>query len=145
MQRSTIVAPILIAGALTALLVGNSVLGGENQEEYKSPGSTKELLLKEPLHGVKDEQVTVIRVTFPPGWEGGQHYHTGPVYVYVLSGALVVHEKGKEPKTIEAGSLYREPIGNPMEARNASASRATRALIMQVGHPDEPLMIKTKF
>lgn len=146
MYRSAILLSCFIVVALIAATAGNIAKGAEDtQQEYKSPGSGKELLLKEPLHGVPDEQVTVLRVTFPPGWKGGQHYHTGPVYVYVLSGSFVVHEKGKEPRTVDTGSLYREPLGNPMEAHNASATIAVRALIMQIGHKGEPLMIKTRF
>jgi quercetin dioxygenase-like cupin family protein len=122
-----------------------AALATGKHEEYKSPGSIKKLLLKEPLHGVKDEVVSVVHFTFPPGWVGGQHYHTGPVYVYVLKGKFIVHEKGKKPQTISAGGLYREPVGNPMEARNASTSDATEALVIQVGRKGAPLMVKAKF
>ncbi|MGA8259293.1 MAG: cupin domain-containing protein [Arenicellales bacterium] len=145
MHRSTMAVSFLLTAVLTASNTGNTVLASGDQQEYKCPGSIKDLLLKEPLHGVQDEQVTVSRVTFPPGWKGAQHYHTGPVYVYVLSGPFVVREKGKKPRTIKAGSLYREPIGNPMEAHNASATRATRALIVQIGRRGQPLMNKTRF
>lgn len=145
MHRSTMAASFLLTATLMISTTGNTVRASGDQQAYKSPGSTKDLLLKERLRGMQDEQVTVIRVTFPPGWKGGQHYHTGPVYVYVLSGSFVVHEKGKKPRTIKAGSLYTEPIGNPMEAHNASATQATRALIVQIGHQGEPLMIKTRF
>lgn len=146
MRRSAILGCFVVATGLIALGVcDGKALAAEKNKEYTSPGSIKKVLLKEPLHGVKDEQVTVIRIKFPPGWVGGQHYHTGPVYVYVLSGAFIIHEKGKEPETIQAGSLYREPVGNPMEARNASTSEASEVLVVQIGHKDEPLMIKTSF
>jgi len=82
-----------------------------------------------PQEGVTDSQQAVVR------WKAR----------VLLYSAFVVHEKGKEPRTIEAGSLYRESMGNPMEARNASATRSTRALIMQVGNKGEPLMIQTHF
>jgi AhpD family alkylhydroperoxidase len=131
-------------GLVASSTRGTSALAA-SKEEYKSPGSAKEVLLKEPLRGVKDEEVTILHVTFPPGWVGGKHYHTGPVYVYVLSGTFVVREKGKDPQTLPAGTLYREPIGNPMLAHNASTTEAAEILVMQIGHPDEPLMIKTDF
>lgn len=146
MRRSAIMASFLIAGGLIAPAVDSPMLvAAERHQEYKSPGSIKKVLLKEPLHGVKDEQVTVIRLTLPPGWVGGKHYHTGPVYVYGLRGAFVVHEKGKDPQTITPGTLYREPIGNPMQARNASTSEASEVLVVQIGHKGAPLMIKTDF
>ena len=67
------------------------------------------------------------------------------MYVYVLKGNFVVQEKGKEPQTLPAGTLYREPIGNPMQAHNDSTSEATEILLFQIGHEGEPLMIKTDF
>jgi hypothetical protein len=60
-------------------------------------------------------------------------------------GTFIVQEKGKEPQTLPAGTLYREPIGNPMQAHNGSTSEATEILLMQIGHEGEPLMIKTDF
>lgn len=146
MRRSAIAITVLVAGGLLMPGFGNrSGFAAEKRVEYKSPGSIKKILLKGPVHGLKDEQVTFLHVTFPPGWVGGQHYHTGPVYVYVLKGEFVVHEKGKEPQRITAGQLYHEPVGNPMEARNASTSEPTEALVMQLGHNGEPLMVQTHF
>lgn len=145
MRRLGIATSFVVASVLIASAVDTTALAGEKHEEYKSPGSTLKILLKEPLHGLKNETVTIARATFPPGWVGGKHYHTGSVYVYVLKGAFTVHEKGKEPLTLPAGTLYREPIGNPMEARNGSASEASEILLMQVGRQGEPLMIKTDF
>ena len=145
MRRSAIAIGLFVVTALMAPLIAHEPAMAASKEEYKSPGSTKDVLIKEPLHGVNDEQVTILHVTFPPGWVGGKHYHTGPVYVYVLKGTFVIREKGKEPQTLPAGSLYREPIGNPMQAHNASTSEPTEVLVMQIGHPDEPMMIKTDF
>jgi quercetin dioxygenase-like cupin family protein len=146
MHRSAIAIGLLVAGSLAATAAGtNNALAGQERQEYKSPGSVKEMLLQEPLHGLKNEQITIMHVAFPPGWVGGQHYHTGPVYVYVLKGSFAVHEKGKDVQVIPAGHVYREPIGNPMEARNQSSSKPTEVLLVQVGHKDEPLMVKTSF
>lgn len=145
MYRYALMAGLVVAGGLMAPTINQGALAADKHEEYRSPGSSKTLLIKEPIHGLDNEQVSILYVTFPPGWVGGQHYHTGPVYVYVLKGNFVVHEKGKEPQTIAAGALYREPIGNPMEARNASTTEATEILVFQIGHQGEPLMIKTEF
>ena len=75
-----------------------------------------------PLHGVDGKHVTIVHGSFPAGWVGGRHYHTGPVYVYVLDGSFTVDEQGKPRQTFTAGQLYEEPIGTPMQARNISTS-----------------------
>lgn len=145
MRRIAIAMSFLVMTCLMTQVTESNAAAVTKKEEYKSPGSIMKLLLKEPLHGVKGEDITILHVAFPPGWVGGQHYHTGPVYVYVLNGTFVVHEKGKDPKTLSAGTLYREPIGNPMEAHNASTSEEADILVMQIGPKGEPLMVKTKF
>lgn len=145
MRRFAIMTGLVIASGLIAPTIGHGARAGEKHEEYKSPGSAKKLLLKEPIHGLKGEDVTIMHFAFPPGWVGDQHYHTGPAYVYVLKGSFIVREKGKDLQTIPAGALYREPIGTPMDARNASTSEATEILVFQIGHEGEPMMVKTKF
>jgi quercetin dioxygenase-like cupin family protein len=99
-------------------------------------------LLNEPLHGVQGQEITIEHYSFPPGWVGGKHYHTGPVYVYVLEGSFATDEQGKERQNFKAGELYREPIGTPMQARNLNASEPLKILVFQVGPKGEPLMIK---
>ena len=131
--------------AVPSKVWANGPGSGKKKDEYKSPGASRKILLNEPLHEVQGEKVTVVHITFPPGWVGGKHYHTGPVYVYVLKGNFVVQEKGKGPQTLPAGTLYREPIGNPMQAHNGSTSETTEILLFQIGHEGEPLMIKTDF
>jgi quercetin dioxygenase-like cupin family protein len=75
---------------------------------------------------------------------GGRHYHTGPVYVYVLEGRFTVDEQGKPRQTFTAGQLYEEPIGTPMQARNISASEPLKVLLFQVHGHGEPLAYKAE-
>jgi quercetin dioxygenase-like cupin family protein len=75
---------------------------------------------------------------------GGKHYHTGPVYVYVLEGSFTVDEQGKPRQTFTAGQLYEEPIGTPMQARNISTSEQLTILLFQVHIPGEPLAYRVE-
>ena len=130
-----IVAAGLIAGA------GASASAADKKEVYVSPGSDRRAIFTGPLHGLEEHQITIEEYTFPPGWVGGKHYHTGPVFVYVLNGAFTVNEQGRKGQTFKAGELYREPIGTPMQAHNFSASEPLKVLLIQVGRKGEPLMI----
>ena len=109
---------------------------------YVSPGADKKTLIDEPLHGMEARIVTIDHLTVPPGWIGGKHYHTGPVYVYVLEGSFTIDEQGKERRTFKAGELYKEPIGVPMQARNPNASEPLKVLVFQVTPRGEPQMVK---
>lgn len=63
--------------------------------------------------------------------------------MYVLAGVLTVDEEGKDRRTFEAGALYREPVGAPMQARNLSASEPLELLVFQVTPEGEPPMVRT--
>ncbi len=143
MDRSAIAMSFIVAGGLMAASIGGQgALATE--ETYVSPGADKTTLINEPLHGVKAQIVTIDRYTMPAGWVGGKHYHTGPVYVYVLEGAFTIDEQGKERRTFKPGELYKEPIGAPMQARNLSASKPLKLLVFQVTPEGEPLMVKAE-
>jgi quercetin dioxygenase-like cupin family protein len=118
-------------------------LPGKLCRVYASSSSRKKLADK-PLPGVDGKHVTILQGAFPAGWVGGRHYHSGPVYVYVLEGRFTVDEQGKPPQTFTAGQLYEEPIGTPMQARNISASEQLRILLFQVHGHGEPLAYKAE-
>jgi quercetin dioxygenase-like cupin family protein len=139
---AALVCGLLIGGVMSSPASAQGSPATEKKEAYVSPGADKRGLINEPLHGVAGQQVSVDHYTFPPGWVGGRHYHTGPVYVYVLEGSLTMDEHGKARQTFKPGDLYREPIGTPMQARNLSAVEPLKALVIQVTRKGEPLMIK---
>jgi quercetin dioxygenase-like cupin family protein len=144
MDRSAIaMSLIFIGGLMVAVIGGQDALATEKKEAYVPPGAVKKTLINEPLHGVKGQVVTIDHLTAPAGWVGGKHYHSGPVYVYVLEGSFTIDEQGKERRTFKAGELYKEPIGTPMQARNLSVSEPLKLLVFQVTPEGEPPMVKT--
>ena len=132
----------LMGGVAIGALGGHTLSAQEKKEVYVPPGAEKRALVNEPLHGVEDRIVTVDRYTLPAGWVGGKHYHTGPVYVYVLEGSFTMDEQGKERHSFGAGEVYKEPIGTVMQARNLNASEPVKILVFQVTPKGEPLMYK---
>ena len=150
MGRSAIRFGFIIA--ISAALVGSHLYAAEKQqlhpgdhkEVYVSPGADKKTLFDNPLRGLEGQQVTIDHYSLPPAWTGGRHYHTGPVYVYVLEGVLTVDEQGKSRQTFKAGELYPEPIGIPMQTRNLSTSDPMKLLVIQVTPKGEPLMYKAE-
>lgn len=143
MHRSAVVASLVIAGGLAAAGIGSQdARAADEKNAYVAPGAAKKTLVKEPLHGVEARVLTIDHLTVPAGWVGGKHYHTGPVYVYVLEGSFTIDEQGKERRTFKAGELYREPVGVPMQARNLNASESLKVLVFQVTPEGEPQMVK---
>src|ERR687891_210034 len=120
-------------------LVAQATLAQEKKEEYVSTAE-RNVLVEQPLPGVDGKYVSINHFKMPPEWVGGKHYHSGPAYVYVLKGTFTVEEEGKPAQTFQAGELYVEPIGNPMQAFNKSADEPFELLVFQVQNDGEPLM-----
>jgi quercetin dioxygenase-like cupin family protein len=124
-------------------LVAQAALAQEQKEEYVSTAE-RNVLIEKPLAGADGKIVSINLFKLPTDYVGGKHYHSGPTYVYVLKGTLTIEEEGKPVQTFEAGQLYEEPIGNPMQAFNKSADEPIEILVMQVQNEGEPLMYQAE-
>jgi quercetin dioxygenase-like cupin family protein len=120
-------------------LITQTALAQEQKEEYVSKAE-RNVLIEKPLPGADGKIVSINHFRLPTEYVGGKHYHSGPTYVYVLKGTFTVEEQGKPAQTFEAGQLYEEPIGNPMQAFNQSADEPVELLVIQVQDEGEPLM-----
>lgn len=127
-----------LLGAATAMVFGAGLV--QAQEAY-TPGERVELA-KAALPSGEGLEIAIQRVTFEAGWEGSRHEHGGPVFVYVLDGALHVEVDGEEPKTLGVGELTQEPLGTPMVGSNPSADHPTTILLIQVSQEGVPLMTR---
>jgi quercetin dioxygenase-like cupin family protein len=124
-------------------LIAQPVLAQEKKEEYVTKAE-RNILVEKPLPGVDGKIVSINHFKLPMEYVGGKHYHSGPTYVYVLKGTLVIEEEGKPVQTFQAGELYEEPIGNPMQAFNKSANEPIELLVVQVQNEGEPLMYQAE-
>ncbi len=113
------------------------------EQEYKPKEKATELI-QEALPGVAGTKVIIKRFDLPPGHVGGKHFHPGPVYVYVVEGALTIETEGEGTRTISAGELYKEPLGRTMRARNLTTNDWLKIVVFQVGDEGKPMMIKAK-
>ena len=80
---------------------------------------------------MKDWEVTVSYVDYPPGRVGQTHHHAGFVLAYVLQGAIITKISGQEEKTYRTGEMFFEPPGSTHEvSNNASANEPAKLLAM---------------
>jgi quercetin dioxygenase-like cupin family protein len=128
----------VMAVVLTGLQYTNAA-----EQEYIS--KAKEItLLETPLDGVQGKTVIIKRFEFPPGHVGAWHTHTGPVFVYVLEGKLIIDTENTGRQSISAGELFKEPVGTKMQARNESATESLKVIAFQVSDEGKPMMIKAE-
>jgi quercetin dioxygenase-like cupin family protein len=133
----------LVLVAVMAVAATGFQYANAAEQEYK-PKAKATSLLEKPLAGVKGKKVIIKHFEFPPGYVGGKHSHTGPVFVYVLEGELTIETKEAGRQRIKAGNLYQEPIGSVMQARNLSTTDALKVVVFQVGDEAKPMMLKSK-
>ncbi len=140
MNCSKLIAFFTLPAALVTLVVVTQIAKAEKHEYVSKAKVTP--LVQEKLEGVQDREITIKRFEIEPGFVGGRHSHTGPVYVYVANGELTVDVDGVGRSVVKAGEIYKEPIGRPMQGRNASTTSSLTLIVFQVGEPGKPMMIK---
>ena len=139
MRRLAKRSAMTIVAAAIALSAPAQEQKSQAQHQHDGPRgrSKQDVLLQDPLYAVPGKQAHLLRIEYPAGWIGERHYHTGDVFLYVLSGAFTVDVDGAERKTIRAGQAYHEALNKVMQARNASATEPTTILLFQVGNQGE--------
>ena len=120
---------------------GTGSVHAQSKQEYM-PKVEMRKLVETPLHGTEGKKVTIMEFKLPPGYVGGKHYHTGPVFVYISKGSLTIEQPGKAQQTFPAGQVYVEPINEPMVGRNLSTSEPAELVVFQVHGEGEPLMYR---
>ena len=58
----------------------------------------------------ENDEVSIIKVTIPPGKSTGWHKHVFPVFAYVLQGTLTIEVKDKKSLQFPIGSSFSEVI-----------------------------------
>jgi len=130
----------MLALSCAVLALTTQPAAAQEQEEEYVTTAERNVLLEEALPGIEGKIVSINHFVMPTEWTGGKHYHSGPTYVYVLKGTFTVEEEGKPARTFQAGELYVEPIGSPMQAFNKSAEEPFELLVFQIQNEGEPLM-----
>ena len=92
----------------------------------KSAQAQRVGITADPLHIFDDpsmpaKEFRVLRTTYAPGGQNPKHYHASHVVFYVLEGAGVWQEDGKEPVTLKPGDTLHVRPGVVHSHRNASS------------------------
>lgn len=88
---------------------------------------------------------SLVTVTYAPGAGSQPHRHPGPVFGYILEGAIVSQVEPGPPITYRAGEAFYEP---PMHvhrvSRNASKTRPAKLLAFVITEKGQPLTLPMK-
>lgn len=99
-------------------------------------------LLSEPLAKMENPEVRMLTLTIAPGATSHAHRHTGPVFAYILEGAIENQVDPEAPKQYKAGDFFYEP---PMhvhrQLKNLSATEPAKILVLEVGEKGQTFTI----
>jgi quercetin dioxygenase-like cupin family protein len=86
-------------------------------------------------------EVTAVVVEVPPGGETGWHYHTCPVYAYMLDGEISIEVEGGRTYTFGAGDAIFEVVNVSHNGRNTGTVPA-RLVVFYTGREGSPTTVK---
>jgi quercetin dioxygenase-like cupin family protein len=90
-------------------------------------------LLEQAVPDIGGKEVRLVLLTVKPGGTSQPHRHTGPVFAYVLEGA-VQNQVDPEPlKTYHAGGFFYEPTMHVHRAlTNMSKTKPAKILVFEI-------------
>jgi quercetin dioxygenase-like cupin family protein len=126
-------------GAMAAALMAGRPMNAEAQPAPAGAVVGKEIF-RQALPNVPGKEVVVVSVEYSPGAGSTRHRHPGPVFAYVVHGAIVSQLGTQEPVTYEEGEMWYEPPGRIHGiSRNASAIEPAKLITFFVADQKQVL------
>jgi quercetin dioxygenase-like cupin family protein len=88
-----------------------------------------------------NDEVTVMKVTIPPGKETGWHKHNFPVFAYVEKGNLTIELDAMKPMQFPEGSSFAEVINTYHNGKNTGTGDVS-LIAFFLGEKEKPLSVK---
>ncbi len=115
----------MMTGVLALSLV---LLGAIDARAEDAPKDAQEAavkpLLSQDLPDVAGKEVVMLTVEYPPGGSSKPHRHNADVFVYVLSGSVVMQVDGQKAVTLGPGQTFHE---KPTDVHRVSANASKTA------------------
>jgi quercetin dioxygenase-like cupin family protein len=92
---------------------------------------------------VPAEAMTIL-ITLPPGSPGAPpHRHSGPVFGYVVEGAMIFEVEGQPQRVIHAGETFWEPGGDVIHYQDGNnlPDAETRFVVTMFCVPGQPMLV----
>jgi len=125
-------------GALVAGLAGQTP--GATAQTSKTQPVTRTEIFRHALPNVRGKEVIVISIEYAPGSGSTRHRHPGPVFAYVVRGAVVSQLGGDAPVTYGEGEMWYEPPGALHSvSRNASETDGAKLIAFFVADQNQIL------
>lgn len=90
---------------------------------------------------INNEEVSILKVTIPPGKSTGWQKHLFPVFAYVLKGTLTVQQEGGKKIQIKENASVSESINMYHTGMNEGKEPIV-LIVFYMGEKDKPVSVK---
>ena len=102
-------------------------------------------LVTKDLMGIPGKEGMMITVDVPPGGASDAHRHDAHVFVYQLSGSMIMQVEGGAPVTIHPGeTFYESPKDVHTVSKNASDTEPAKFLVVFIKNKGAPPVLPAK-
>jgi quercetin dioxygenase-like cupin family protein len=109
------------------------------------PASAAAPLMLKDVIGLPGKEVRVVTVDSAPGASSPIHRHNGQVFVYMLSGKMIMEVMGSPPVTIGPGdTFYENPDDIHTMSKNASDKDPARFVVFMIVNKGEAISTPVK-
>lgn len=131
--------------SLSLLVFCAAFITAHAQHDMKSVDVTKtppEVIFKKVINTpkLKNQEITMVVVTFAPGEVSGAHRHPIQTVAYVLEGELQSTFNGKVQRFKKGDAFYEDPNGLHAETKNLSATKEAKLLVYFIGDKGLPFI-----
>ena len=105
----------------------------------QQPSLNRIEVLRMGVAGMEDKEAHMWVAEIAPGAATGEHSHPTPRFVYVIEGSVIVEIEGQSPQAFKAGEGFQELPDVVHNFRNASTTKAAKALGFQIAGNGQPL------
>jgi quercetin dioxygenase-like cupin family protein len=121
----------LSAAGLTEVLRADTV--STDPKAAANPIGVKRLF-EQAVPDIGGKEVRMVMLTIEPGGTSRPHRHTGPVFAYVLEGAIQNQVDPEPLETYNAGEIFYEPTMHVHRALiNLSKTQPAKVLVFEIG------------
>lgn len=137
--------PLFFIGLILAFASPLRLFGQRNQNtDYKNYKSTASAIILQKLineQGIKNREIKMLIVDFPPKSASPAHRHPCPTFGYILEGEIESEFEGVTHLYKKGDSFYEPTNGLHRVARNISPSNPARLLVFFIAEKDKPTSV----
>ena len=127
---------------LVFLFLMTGTLMAQHSPNHTAPLPTVSELMTKDLPDLRNREVLMITVEYPPGGADPIHRHNADAFVYVLEGSIVMQVKGGKEVTLTPGQTFYEARDDiHLVGRNASTTKPAKFLVFIVKEKGAPALV----